>query len=246
MNIYGEIMTNNASLQLSKLTVLLQYTDKIIDETNNLMIDANKQFEQVKNFIIQTERILNPSINKTTNINDKTFIQKIKKYLLGHKDKLIDSSSIMEQLKKHYECSNIEKVLLSMKITEKKILEAKMKCLDLFQSNQKEIQLFTDSATSLNYLNAVQQNEYQNTNSLIKTDTSQKYSYLKNNDNNLEQLLLDFETKQQILHNLTISINIILDNFMVLLSKTSDFISNGTTHKALEIKTILDKMIIEV
>ena len=239
-------MTNNASLQLSKLTVLLQYTDKIIDETNNLMIDTNKQFEQVKNFIIQTEQILNPSINKT-NTNNKTFIQKIKKHLLGHKDKPIDSSSIMDQLKKHYECSNIENILLSMKIIEKKMLEAKIKCLDLFQSNKNEIQLFIDSATSLNYLNAdLQQNEYQNTNSLIKTDTSQKYSYLKDNDNNPEQLLLDFETKQQILHNLTVSISIILDNFMVLLSKTSDFISNGTTHKALEIKTILDKMMIEV
>ena len=239
-------MTNNASLQLSKLTVLLQYTDKIIDETNNLMIDANKQFEQVKNFIIQTEQILNPSINKT-NTNNKTFIQKIKKHLFWHKDKPIDSFSIMEQLKKHYECSNIENVLLLMKITEKKMLEAKIKCLDLFQSNQKEIQLFTDSAKSLNCLHAeLQKNEYQNTNSLIKTETSQKYTYLKDNDNNPEQLLLDFETKQQILHNLTVSINLILDNFMVLLSKTSDFISNGTTHKALEIKTILDKMMTEV
>ena len=239
-------MTNNASLQLSKLTVLLQYTDKIIDETNNLMIDANKQFEQVKNFIIQTEQILNPSINKT-NTNNKTFIQKIKKHLFGHKDKPIDSFSIMEQLKKHYECSNIENILLSIKIIEKKMLEAKIKCLDLFQSNQNEIQLFANSFKNLNYLNSeLQENEYQNTNSLIKTDTSQKYSYLKDNGNNPEQLLLDFETKQQILHNLTVSISIILDNFMVLLSKTSDFISNGTTHKALEIKTILDKMMTEV
>ena len=239
-------MTNNSSSQLSKLAVLLQYTDKIIDETNNLMIDANQKFGQVKDFIIQTEQILNPNINKT-NTNEKTFIQKIKKYLLGHKDRSIDSSSIMEQLKKHYECSNIENVLLSMKIIEKKMLEAKIKCLDLFQSNQKEIQLFTNSAQSLHNSNSEQQeNEYQNTNALIKTETSQQYSYLKNNDNHSEQLLLDFETKQQILHNLTLSINLILDNFMLLLSKTSDFISNGTTHKALEIKTILDKMMIEV
>lgn len=239
-------MTNNSSSQLSKLAVLLQYTDKIIDETNNLMIDANQKFGQVKDFIIQTEQILNPNINKT-NTNEKTFIQKIKKYLLGHKDRSIDSSSIMEQLKKHYECSNIENVLLSMKIIEKKMLEAKIKCLDLFQSNQKEMQLFTNSAQSLYNSNSEQQeNEYQNTNALIKTETSQQYSYLKNNDNHSEQLLLDFETKQQILHNLTLSINLILDNFMLLLSKTSDFISNGTTHKALEIKTILDKMMIEV
>lgn len=239
-------MTHYNSTQLSKLTILLQYTDKLIDETNQLMMDANKQFSQVKNFIIQTEQILNPSINKK-NTNEKTFIQKIKKYLLWHKDKPIDSSSIVDQLKKHYECSNIENVLLSMKIIEKKMLEAKIKCLDLFQSNQKEMQLFTNSAQSLHNSNSEQQeNEYQNTNALIKTETSQQYSYLKNNDNHSEQLLLDFETKQQILHNLTLSINLILDNFMLLLSKTSDFISNGTTHKALEIKTILDKMMIEV
>lgn len=245
-DINGNIMINHNSSQLSKLTVLLQYTDKIIDETNNLMIDANQKFGQVKDFIIQTEQILNPSVKKI-NTNNKSFIQKIKKHLFLNKDKTIDSSSIMDQLKKHYECSNIENVLLSMKIIEKKMLEAKIKCLDLFQSNQKEIQLFTDSAKSLNCLHAkLQKNEYQNTNSLIKTETSQEYTYLKDNDNNPEQLLLDFETKQQILHNLTVSINLILDNFMVLLSKTSDFISNGTTHKALEIKTILDKMMIEV
>lgn len=239
-------MTHYNSTQLSKLTILLQYTDKLIDETNQLMMDANKQFSQVKNFIIQTEKILNPSI-QNSHAKTETFTQKIKKYLFGIKDKENNSSSTIDQLQQHYKTSNIEHVILSMKAMEFQLLEAKIKCSDLFQSNQKEMQLFTNSAQSLHNSNSEQQeNEYQNTNALIKTETSQQYSYLKNNDNHSEQLLLDFETKQQILHNLTLSINLILDNFMLLLSKTSDFISNGTTHKALEIKTILYKIMIEV
>ena len=61
-------MTNSYSPQLSKLTVLLQYTNKIINDTNSLMNEANKQLSQVKDFIIQTDNILNPSVK---NINKK-------------------------------------------------------------------------------------------------------------------------------------------------------------------------------
>ena len=240
-------MTNSYSPQLSKLTVLLQYTNKIINDTNNLMNEANKQLNQVKEFIIQTEQILKPSV-KNINKKDETFIQKLKKYLLSSKEEDIDSYLIMQQLQEHYKSYNIENVLLNMKATEQAMLKAKQTCLDLFKSNQNEIKTFEESIVTINDLNNTEQkNEYQNTNSFIKSSVSQNYSYLKSNDNNAEQqILLDFETKQQILHNLTISINLILNNFMLLLNKTSDFIHNGTTHKALEIKTILDKMMNEV
>lgn len=240
-------MTNSYSPQLSKLTVLLQYTNKIINDTNNLMNEANKQLNQVKEFIIQTEQILKPSV-KNINKKDETFIQKLKKYLLSSKEEDIDSYLIMQQLQEHYKSYNIENVLLNMKATEQAMLKAKQTCLDLFKSNQNEIKTFEESIVTINDLNNTEQkNEYQNTNSFIKSSVSQNYSYLKSNDNNAEQqILLDFETQQQILHNLTISINLILNNFMLLLNKTSDFIHNGTTHKALEIKTILDKMMNEV
>ena len=153
----------------------------------------------------------------------------------------------MQQLQKHYKSYNIENVLLNMKATEQAMLKAKQTCLDLFESNQNEIKTFEESIATINDLNHTEQkNEYQNTNPFIKSNINQNYNYLKSNDNNLEQqILLDFETQQQILHNLTMSINLILDNFVLLLNKTSDFIHNGTTHKALEIKTILDKMISE-
>lgn len=240
-------MTTSYSPQLSKLTVLLQYTNKIINDTNNLINEANKQLNQVKNFIIQTEQILKPSV-KNINKKDKTFIQKLKKYLLSSKEEDIDSYLIMQQLQEHYKSYNIENVLLNMKATEQAMLKAKQTCLDLFKSNQNEIKTFEESIVTINDLNNTEQkNEYQNTNSFIKSSVSQNYSYLKSNDNNVEQqILLDFETQQQILHNLTMSINLILDNFMLLLNKTSDFIHNGTTHKALEIRTILDKMMNEV
>ena len=240
-------MTNSYSPQLSKLTVLLQYTNKIINDTNNLINEANKQLNQVKNFIIQTEQILKPSV-KNINKKDETFIQKLKKYLLSSKEEDIDSYLIMQQLQEHYKSYNIENVLLNMKATEQAMLKAKQTCLDLFKSNQNEIKTFEESIVTINDLNNTEQkNEYQNTNSFIKSSVSQNYSYLKSNDNNAEQqILLDFETQQQILHNLNISINLILNNFMLLLNKTSDFIHNGTTHKALEIKTILDKMMNEV
>lgn len=240
-------MTNSYSPQLSKLTVLLQYTNKIINDTNNLINEANKQLNQVKNFIIQTEQILKPSV-KNINKKDETFIQKLKKYLLSSKEEDIDSYLIMQQLQEHYKSYNIENVLLNMKATEQAMLKAKQTCLDLFKSNQNEIKTFEESIVTINDLNNTEQkNEYQNTNSFIKSSVSQNYSYLKSNDNNVEQqILLDFETQQQILHNLTMSINLILDNFMLLLNKTSDFIHNGTTHKALEIRTILDKMMNEV
>lgn len=240
-------MTNSYSPQLSKLTVLLQYTNKIINDTNNLMNEANKQLNQVKEFIIQTEQILKPSV-KNINKKDETFIQKLKKYLLSSKEEDIDSYLIMQQLQEHYKSYNIENVLLNMKATEQAMLKAKQTCLDLFKSNQNEIKTFEESIVTINDLNNTEQkNEYQNTNSFIKSSVSQNYSYLKSNDNNVEQqILLDFETQQQILHNLTMSINLILDNFMLLLNKTSDFIHNGTTHKALEIRTILDKMMNEV
>ena len=240
-------MTNSYSPQLSKLTVLLQYTNKIINDTNNLMNEANKQLNQVKEFIIQTEQILKLSV-KNINKKDETFIQKLKKYLLSSKEEDIDSYLIMQQLQEHYKSYNIENVLLNMKATEQAMLKAKQTCLDLFKSNQNEIKTFEESIVTINDLNNTEQkNQYQNTNSFIKSSVSQNYSYLKSNDNNAEQqILLDFETQQQILHNLTISINLILNNFMLLLNKTSDFIHNGTTHKALEIKTILDKMMNEV
>lgn len=240
-------MTNSYSPQLSKLTVLLQYTNKIINDTNSLMNEANKQLGQVKEFIIQTDKILNPSI-KNINKKDDTFIQKFKKHLFGSKDENIDSSLIMQQLQEHYKSYNIENVLLNMKTTEQAMLKAKQTCLDLFESNQNEIKAFEESIDTIKNLNNIEQkNEYQNTNPFIKSSVSQNYSYLKSNDNNVDQqILLDFETQQQILHNLTMSINLILDNFMLLLNKTSDFIHNGTTHKALEIKTILDKMMSEV
>ena len=240
-------MTNSYSPQLSKLTVLLQYTNKIINDTNNLINEANKQLSQVKKFIIQTEQILKPSV-KNINKKDETFIQKLKKHLLSSKEENIDSYLIMQQLQEHYKSYNIENVLLNMKATEHAMLKAKQTCLDLFKSNQNEIKTFEESIVTINDLNKTEQkNEYQNTNPFIKSSVSQNYSYLKSNDNNVEQqILLDFETQQQILHNLTMSINLILDNFMLLLNKTSDFIHNGTTHKALEIKTILDKMMNEV
>ena len=240
-------MTNSYSPQLSKLTILLQYTNKIINETNSLMNEANKQLSQVKEFIIQTDKILNPSI-KNINKKDDTFIQKLKKHLFGSKDENIDSSLIMQQLQEHYKSHNIENVLLNMKATEQSMLKAKQTCLDLFESNQNEIKTFEESIDTIKNLNNIEQkNEYQNTNPFIKSSVSQNYSYVKSNDNNVDQqILLDFETQQQILHNLTMSINLILDNFMLLLNKTSDFINNGTTHKALEIKTILDKMMNEV
>lgn len=240
-------MTNSYSPQLSKLTVLLQYTNKIINDTNNLINEANKQLSQVKKFIIQTEQILKPSV-KNINKKDETFIQKLKKHLLSSKEENIDSYLIMQQLQEHYKSYNIENVLLNMKATEQAMLKAKQTCLDLFKSNQNEIQTFEESIITINDLNNTEQkNEYQNTNPFIKSSVSQNYSYLKSNNNNVEQqILLDFETQQQILHNLTMSINLILDNFMLLLNKTSDFIHNGTTHKALEIKTILDKMMNEV
>lgn len=240
-------MTNSYSPQLSKLTVLLQYTNKIINDTNSLMNEANKQLGQVKEFIIQTEQIINPSV-KNINKKDETIIQKLKKHLFSYKEEVIDSSLIMKQLQEHYKSQNIQHVLLDMKTTEQAMLKAKQTCLDLFESNQKEIKAFKESIDTINCSNNDKQNnEYQNTNPFIKTSVSQNYSYLKSNDNNVEQqILLDFETQQQILHNLTMSINLILDNFMLLLNKTSDFINNGTTHKALEIKTILDKMMNEV
>ena len=240
-------MTNSYSPQLSKLTVLLQYTNKIINDTNSLMNEANKQLGQVKEFIIQTDKILNPSI-KNINKKDDTFIQKLKKHLFGSKDENIDSYLIMQQLQEHYKSYNIENVLLNMKTTEQAMLKAKQTCLDLFESNQNEIKTFEESIDTIKNLNNIEQkNEYQNTNPFIKSSVSQNYSYVKSNDNNADQqILLDFETQQQILHNLTMSINLILDNFMLLLNKTSDFIHNGTTHKALEIKTILDKMMTEV
>ena len=240
-------MTNSYSPQLSKLTVLLQYTNKIINDTNSLMNEANKQLGQVKEFIIQTDKILNPSI-KNINKKDDTFIQKLKKHLFGSKDENIDSYLIMQQLQEHYKSYNIENVLLNMKTTEQAMLKAKQTCLDLFESNQNEIKTFEESIDTIKNLNNIEQkNEYQNTNPFIKSSVSQNYSYVKSNDNNADQqILLDFETQQQILHNLTMSINLILDNFMLLLNKTSDFIHNGTTHKALEIKTILDKMMNEV
>lgn len=240
-------MTNSYSPQLSKLTVLLQYTNKIINDTNNLINEASKQLSQVKNFIIQTEQILKPSV-KNINKKDETFIQKLKKHLLSSKEENIDSYLIMQQLQEYYKSYNIENVLLNMKATEQAMLKAKQTCLDLFNSNQNEIKTFEESIVNINDLNNTEQkNEYQNTNPFIKSSVSQNYSYLKSNDNNAEQqILLDFETQQQILHNLTISINLILNNFMLLLNKTSDFIHNGTTHKALEIKTILDKMMNEV
>lgn len=239
-------MTNSYSPQLSKLTVLLQYTNKIINDTNNLINEANKQLNQVKNFIIQTEQILKPSV-KNINKKDETFIQKLKKYLLSSKEEDIDSYLIMQQLQEHYKSYNIENVLLNMKATEQAMLKAKQTCLDLFKSNQNEIKTFEESIVTINDLNNTEQkNEYQNANSFIKSSVSQNYSYLKSNNNVEQQILLDFETQQQILHNLTMSINLILDNFMLLLNKTSDFIHNGTTHKALEIKTILDKMMNEV
>lgn len=239
-------MTNSYSPQLSKLTVLLQYTNKTINDTNSLMNEANKQLGQVKDFIIQTDNILNPSV-KNINKKDETFIQKLKKHLFSSKDENIDSSLIMQQLQEHYKSYNIENVLLNMKATEQAMLKAKQTCLDLFESNQNEIKTFEESIDTIKDLNnAEQKNEYQNTNPFIKSNINQNYNYLKSNDNNLEQqILLDFETQQQILHNLTMSINLILDNFVLLLNKTSDFIHNGTTHKALEIKTILDKMISE-
>lgn len=240
-------MTNSYSPQLSKLTVLLQYTNKTINDTNSLMNEANTQLSQVKDFIIQTDNILNPSV-KNINKKDETFIQKLKKHLFGSENENIDSSLIMQQLQEHYNSYNIENVLLNMKATEQAMLKAKQTCLDLFESNQNEIKTFEESIDTIKNLNNVEQkNEYQNTNPFIKSSVSQNYSYLKSNDNNVDQqILLDFETQQQILHNLTMSINLILDNFMLLLNKTSDFIHNGTTHKALEIKTILDKMMTEV
>lgn len=239
-------MTNSYSPQLSKLTVLLQYTNKIINDTNSLMNEANKQLSQVKDFIIQTDKILNPSV-KDINKKDENFIQKLKKHLFGSKDENIDSSVVMQQLQEHYKSYNIENVLFNMKTTEYAMLKAKQTCLDLFKSNQNEIKTFKESIVTINDLNKTEQkNEYQNTNPFIKSSISQNYSYLKSNNNVEQQILLDFETQQQILHNLTMSINLILDNFMLLLNKTSDFIHNGTTHKALEIKTILDKMMNEV
>lgn len=239
-------MTNSYSPQLSKLTVLLQYTNKIINDTNSLMNEANKQLSQVKDFIIQTDKILNPSV-KDINKKDENFIQKLKKHLFGSKDENIDSSVVMQQLQEHYKSYNIENVLFNMKTTEHAMLKAKQTCLDLFKSNQNEIKTFEESIVTINDLNKTEQkNEYQNTNPFIKSSVSQNYSYLKSNNNIEQQILLDFETQQQILHNLTMSINLILDNFMLLLNKTSDFIHNGTTHKALEIKTILDKMMNEV
>ena len=240
-------MTNSYSPQLSKLTILLQYTNKIINETNSLMNEANQQLSQVKDFIIQTEQILNPSV-KNINKKDETFIQKLKNHFFSSKEENIDSSLIMRQLQEHYKSYNIENVLLNMKVTEKDMLKAKVTCLDLFESNQNEIKTFKESIDTINCSNNEEQkNEYQNTNPFVKTSVSHNYSYLKSHDSNIEQqILLDFETQQQILHNLTMSINLILDNFMLLLNKTSDFINNGTTHKALEIKTILDKMMNEV